>query len=198
MKIAKKWTTVGVMLDEEQRHILQQIAKEEGKSESGIVKVAIDEFLQKQAAYIGLKGLLTSGIFEELTPKTVGIIAPIIQKAFDSCVKNLDNAKEEHPEVARLAYQTKIAVEKMKNDIDAYADSKKPGKGRPNKDESKPKGFDTLESYNELKAIADEHDDEIKQKMGYIIAKAVRTIKKGEDPILQVTEDLKQLTEKKA
>ena len=97
-------------------------------------------------------------IFEKLTPETVGIIVPIIKKAFDACVRDLSDAKEKHPELARLEYQLKTELVKVENDINAYLDPTKHGRGRPNKDESKPKGFDTLESYNELKAITSKLD----------------------------------------
>ena len=158
MKITKKWTTVSTMLDEDQLLLLQQIATEEGKTVSGITKIAIDQFLLQQASYIGLKRLFTSGIFEKLTPETVGIIVPIIKKAFDACVRDLSDAKEKHPELARLEYQLKTELVKVENDINAYLDPTKHGRGSPNKDESKPKGFDTLESYNELKAITSKLD----------------------------------------
>ena len=158
MKITKKWTTVSTMLDEDQLLLLQQIATEEGKTVSGITKIAIDQFLLQQASYIGLKRLFTSGIFEKLTPETVGIIVPIIKKAFDACVRDLSDAKEKHPELASLEYQLKTELVKVENDINAYLDPTKHGRGRPNKDESKPKGFDTLESYNELKAITSKLD----------------------------------------
>ncbi len=159
MKIARKLTTISTKLDEDQLLLLQQIATEEGKTISGITKIAIDQFLQQQASYIGLKRLFTSGIFEKLTPEILGLIVPIIRKAFDTCMRDLSNAKEKHPEVARLAYQFTIAVEKMEKEMEDYLNTKKPGKGRPNKYESKPKGFDALKSLNELKTISNKLDE---------------------------------------
>ncbi|NMJ86624.1 MAG: hypothetical protein EX285_02075 [Thaumarchaeota archaeon] len=158
MKIARKLTTISTKLDEDQLLLLQQIATEEGKTISGITKIAIDQFLQQQASYIGLKRLFTSGIFEKLTPETLGIIVPIIKKAFESLLKDLSNAKERYPELARLEYQLKTELVKVENDINAYLDPKKHGRGRSNKYESKPKGMEQLSSYNELKAITSKLD----------------------------------------
>lgn len=164
MKIQKKWTTVSTKLDEDQQLLLEQIANEEGKTVSGITKIAIDQFLLQHAVFSNIKWLFTSGMIEKITPEVIENLTPILEKAINSVMKELSNAKEKHPELARLEYQIKIGLTKVNNGINTSLDPKKRGKGRPNKNESKPKGIEALDSVKELKTILETTQSEVDRK----------------------------------
>ena len=195
MIMQKDWVTVSTKLERKDYENLKALAEKEGKSESAMIKLAIELLFDAHPKMDLIKGLATSGLMEAFTPELMKAIEPIFSKVVETAQTEYNKIKEDNPELEGIVNVFKGFGEDINKTDVPSSDSEPKTVGRSKKSENKPKGIEALNSIKEVRKL--EKEILKKNKKKDIIAKAVDALKKGEDPTLQVTEDLKKLNKNK-
>ena len=149
--MAKKWTTVSTKLDEEGYTKLQHIAKKERKSESAMVKIALEQLFEVYPGVDIGKSLFASRLLEQMGPDLADGIKSILEKGIEAAHKEYDKNKKLHPKLQRLEDKLKMEMERVQKEIECSVhnihltdEPKKSKKGRPKKNTKKSNGLADL------------------------------------------------------
>lgn len=149
----KDWITVSTKINRDDYAKLQALAAKEGKSETAMMRLAIELLFDAHPKMNILKGLVTSGLMESFTPSLMEAVKPIITKAIDTAQAEYNKIKEANPEIESIVnifknFSESINVPTFK--VDNTNDSEPKPAGRPKKSDSKPKGIYGLKSVKEI------------------------------------------------
>ena len=151
----KDWVTVSTKLERKDYENLKVLAEKEGKTESAMIKLAIELLFDAHPKMDLIKGLATSGLMEAFTPDIIKAIEPIFAKVVETAQTEYNKIKEDNPELEGIVNVFKGFGEDI-NKIDNTSDSEPKPVGRPKNSDSKPKGFDDLNSVKEFKKYGKE------------------------------------------
>ena len=176
----KDWITVSTKLERKDYENLKALAEKEGKSESAMIKLAIELLFDAHPQMGVLKGLMTSGLIEAFTPNLVKAIEPIFAKVVETAQAEYNKIKEENPEVEGLLNIVKGFTGNLENTEIPSSDFEPKTVGRPKKSKSKPKGTEALQSVKKARKL--EKEILKKNKKKDVHAKSGRRIKERRRP----------------
>ena len=145
----KDWITVSTKMERSDYEKLQALAKEEGKTESAMIKLAIELLFDAHPKMNILKGLVTSGLMESFTPNLMEAFKPIITKAIETAQTEYNKIKEDNPEIESVVNIFKNFSENITK-VNNSSDFEPKPAGRPKKRDSKTKGIYGLRSVKEV------------------------------------------------
>ena len=162
MKVAKKWKTVSTNITVDDYNALMEIARREGKTESELLRLAIGQLFKEYPIFDTIKGLLTSKAMEQVKPSLIDAIIPAFEKAFESGLKEYNEAKQRNPKLQKLEDKAKEEIRKAQGEVFPF-ETNEQKKGMPKDLANRSRGINELKSMKEIETTGARLNEKIKK-----------------------------------